>query len=173
MIILTDLPGGETKETTHGEDGEVKDATVGRLVGVSHLLLSTPHVSKVLDDGLTEVLQSLQLHLQRLQLGGVPQVLVVLGLHAVLHVQEYLVATSPHVAGHPRDEANLKYVVLVGGEGELPLRIHLLPVEEVVAAGVRHHQVDLLAGHLSDRVVSRHQDTVPDLLCQTLPEHYH
>ena len=108
---------------------------------MSHL--STPHVGKILDDGLTEILQSLQLHLQRFQLGSVPQVLVVLRLHAMLHVQEYLVPASSHVARHPGDETNLKYVVLVGGEGELPLRVHFLPVEEVVSTGICHHQVDL------------------------------
>lgn len=37
-------------------------------VGIPHLLLSPLHVSKVIDNGLWEVLQSPQLHLQRLQL---------------------------------------------------------------------------------------------------------
>ena len=49
-------------------------------------------MGEVLDYGLGQVLQPLQLHLEGLQLGGVPQALVVLGLHPVLGGQEDLVS---------------------------------------------------------------------------------
>ena len=52
--------------------------------------LPAPHEGEVLDDGLAHVLQPLELHLQRLQLGRVTQVLVVLRLHPVLRRQEHL-----------------------------------------------------------------------------------
>ena len=67
------LPGGEPQQAAHGEEREVQHAGVGRLVRVSHLLLSLPHVGKVLDDALAQILQPLQLNLQRFQLGCVAQ----------------------------------------------------------------------------------------------------
>ena len=42
------LPGGESQQAQHGEDGEVEDSRVGRLIGVPHLLLALPHVREVL-----------------------------------------------------------------------------------------------------------------------------
>ena len=53
--------------------------------------LSLSHDVKVLHNGLAEVLQPLELHLQGLELGGVPQALVGLGLGAVLGRQVHLV----------------------------------------------------------------------------------
>ena len=38
-VSIPHLPGGQTQETAHGEDGEIEDSAVGGLVGVSHLLL--------------------------------------------------------------------------------------------------------------------------------------
>ena len=78
------LPRGQAQEAAHGEDGEVQNSAVGGLVSVPHLLLPAPHEGKVLHDGLAHVLQPLELHLKGLQLGGVPEVLVVLCLNPVL-----------------------------------------------------------------------------------------
>ena len=57
--------------------------------------LSPPHEGKVLDDGLAHVLQPLELHLEGLQLGGVPEVLIVLGLNPVLRGEADLGVKEP------------------------------------------------------------------------------
>ena len=36
---VENLPRGQTEKATHGEEGEVEDTGVGRLIGVTHLLL--------------------------------------------------------------------------------------------------------------------------------------
>ena len=64
------------------------EANITASVCLPHL--PAPHEGEVLDDGLAHVLQPLELHLQRLQLGRVTQVLVVLCLHPVLRSQEHL-----------------------------------------------------------------------------------
>ena len=115
------LPGGQTQQAAHGEDGEVEHARIGGLVGVSHLLLALAHVREVLHDAFAEVLQPLQLHLEGLELGGVAQAVVALGLDAVLGVEENLVALASLLRGDPGQEADFEDVVVVGGEGELAL----------------------------------------------------
>ena len=50
--------------------------------------------------------------------------------------------SSPHVSGHPGYEADLKDVVVVGGEGELAL-VRLLTVHKVLTFCVCHHHVNL------------------------------
>ena len=49
---------------------------------------------------------------------------------------------SPHVGGHPGYEADLKDVVVVGGEGELAL-VRLLTVHKMLTFRVCHHHVNL------------------------------
>ena len=49
---------------------------------------------------------------------------------------------SPHVGGHPGDEADLEDVVVVRREGELAL-VCLLPVDKVLALRVHNHHVNL------------------------------
>lgn len=44
------LPGGESHQAAHGEEAEVQHARVGRLVCVTHLLLTSLHVGKVVDN---------------------------------------------------------------------------------------------------------------------------
>ena len=39
---VENLPRGQTEKATHGEEGEVEDTGVGRLIGVTHLLLKYP-----------------------------------------------------------------------------------------------------------------------------------
>ena len=88
------LPRGQGQETAHGEDGEVQDPGVGALVRVPHLFFPLPHVGKVLNDGLGQVLQTFQLNFQGLELGGVAEAVVGFGLHAVLHGEEDLLANA-------------------------------------------------------------------------------
>ena len=101
---------------------------------------------------------------------------------------KYLVPGAPHVARYAGDEADLEHVVLVGGEGELSLLLHVLPVHEVVARRVSHHHVDLEQGimifykprltgsshllslNLGYIELSRDEDVFVDFLFQTFPE---
>ena len=56
------------------------------------------------------------------ELGGVPQVVVALSLHAVFCEEEDLVSGGLLAGRHPRYEADLKHVVIVRREGELGLQ---------------------------------------------------
>ena len=47
LFGLTDLPGGQTKEAAHGEEGKVEHPGVGRFVGVPHLLLKDKKIRLV------------------------------------------------------------------------------------------------------------------------------
>jgi hypothetical protein len=115
------LPRGQPQQAAHGEDGEIKDSRVGRLVGVSHFLFPLAHVREVLDDALAQVLQPLELHLERFELGRVAKAVVALGLDAVLGGQEDLVALSSSVGVDARNKADLEDVVVVGAKGKLAL----------------------------------------------------
>ena len=80
------MPRGQAQQAAHAEDREVQDPGVGGLVGVPHLLLPLSHVGEVLHNRLAQVLQPLQLNLQRLQFGRVGQTLVRFGLDAVFRL---------------------------------------------------------------------------------------
>lgn len=60
---VEDLPRGQPDEAEHGEDAEVQDPGVRRLVGVPHLLFSLLHVSKIINNGFRKVFQASQLYL--------------------------------------------------------------------------------------------------------------
>ena len=57
--------------------------------------------------------------------------------------QTHLVTASSHVGGDHGVEADREHVVLVCGEGELALLLHILPVHEVMTGRVCHHHVHL------------------------------
>ena len=50
VIVKPHLPGGQTQQAAHGEYGEVKNTTVGRLVRISHLLLERENILMEADD---------------------------------------------------------------------------------------------------------------------------
>ena len=101
--------------------------------------------------------------------------------------EEDLVAASLHVSGHSGVEAEREHVRLVCREGEPDTReaqplpdsqlsadslarlVRVLPAEQMVARGVRHHEVHLLAGDLRHIELSRDQDVLVYLFSQTFP----
>ena len=137
-------------------------------VGVSHLLLALLHVDKVGDDVLREVLKASELELERLEFLGLGEVLVVLGLDAVLDVDVDLFGewcARLAALGHLGLEADLEDVVLVGGEGELAAHRFVLVVEYVVL-GVDHFHLGVVAGDFGELEVALDQNVLVYLLLE-------
>lgn len=63
------LPCGQAQQAAHTEDAEDQYPVVRRLICVAHLLLPLTHNGERLHDRVGQVLQTLQINLERLKLG--------------------------------------------------------------------------------------------------------
>jgi len=163
---VENLPCCQTQQATHGEKREIEDARVSGLISISHLLLSLPHVGKVLDNGLTEIFQPLQLNLQWLQLCSISKILIIFSFNSMLGLQENFVSCAPHICWDSRNEANFEHIIIISCEGELAL-VGGLPIDKVLPLSVSHHHVHLLSRYFIHVIFASHKDTLVYLLFQT------